>query len=556
MFSGTRIRAMHRENIFRALLTAFVIAFGLGCRKSEPPPPPPSVVAVSPDTVARVHWLGKRRLDLEADAYYLSRVWSLPETARLQAQTFDRFSTGAWRFLLGEAAAAQIPPAMLRPLFDDLAQEEVYLEVRVPTNSQPAQACLAIHVPARRAGIWETNLAIAAELLAGSLAVAEPARHGWTIQRTNAPNRIALTRVGEWTVVGVGPEKNPLFAEITARILRDSAPLPASPTNFWLEADFDLPRLAACFPTLNPQLSTNNSQPTTLNRFLLTVTGDGGNVIVHGQLTFGEPLPIQLEPWHIPLDLIHEPLIGFTAVRGIQPWLASWKTWSDLQIGAPPDQLYLWALEGSSFQTYLAAPLPDAGQKVSGLTDLLLQKGNPWLALRGYVSLDRASDSNGVTWGNLPTIRPFIKSAGVGADGWLVAGLLPDTGVADRRPPPAGMIQDILGRTNLVYYDWEVTGPRVASGLELGQTARQILRQAQMSLDSASLNWLGVLVPRLGTSATIVSLTAPNQLAFARKSTLGFTALELHLLADWLESPQFPRGLHSMLAQPGNEGAR
>jgi hypothetical protein len=114
------------------------------------------------------------------------------------------------------------------------------------------------------------------------------------------------------------------------------------------------------------------------------------------------------------------------------------------------------------------------------------------------------------------------------------------------------MIQDILSRTNLVYYDWEITGPRVTSGLELGQTARQILRQAQMSLDSASLNWLGVLVPRLGTSATIVSLTAPNQLAFARKSTLGFTALELHLLADWLESPQFPCGLHSMLAQPGN----
>jgi hypothetical protein len=241
---------MHLGKIFPALLTTFVIAFGLGCRKSEPPPPP-SVVEVSPDTIARVHWLGKRRLDLEADAYYLSRVWSLPETARLQAQTFDRFSTGAWRFLLGEAAAAQIPPAVLRPLFDDLAQDEVYLEVRVPTNSQPAQACLAIHVPARRAGIWETNLAIAAELLAGSLAVAEPARHRWTIQRTNAPNRIALTRIGEWTVVGVGPEKNPLFAEITARILRDAAPLAGSPTNFWLEADFDPARFVPRISSLN-----------------------------------------------------------------------------------------------------------------------------------------------------------------------------------------------------------------------------------------------------------------------------------------------------------------
>ena len=535
---------MHPGKNFPALLAAVAIAFGLGCRKSEPPPPP-SIVAVSPDAVTRVHWLGKGRLDLQANAYYLSRVWSLPETARLQAQTFDRFSTGAWRFLLGEAAAAQIPAAVLRPLLDDLAREEVYLEVRVPTNAKPSQACFAIRVPTLRAGIWETNLAITAELLARRPAVADPARHGWTIQRTNAPDRITLTRIGEWTVVGIGPEQNPLCAEITARILRDAAPLPASPANFWLEADLDPARLAGV-------LGRAATLPKNMPRVSFNVTGDGGNVIVHGQLTFPEPLPIQLEPWHIPMDLVHEPLIGFTAIRGIQPWLASWKTWNDLQMGAPPDQLYLWALEGSPFQTYLAAPLPNAAQKVSDLTELLLQKGNPWLASRGYISLDRASDSNGATWGNLPTIRPFIKSAGVGADGWLFAGLLPDTGVADRRPPPAGMIQDILSRTNLVYYDWEITAPRVASGLELGQTARQILRQAQISLDSASLNWLGVLVPRLGISDTIVSLTAPNQLAFARKSTLGFTALELHLLADWLESPQFPCGLHSMLAQPGN----
>jgi len=39
-------------------------------------------------------------------------------------------------------------------------------------------------------------------------------------------------------------------------------------------------------------------------------------------------------------------------------------------------------------------------------------------------------------------------------------------------------------------------------------------------------------------------------LTFARKSTLGFTALELHLLADWLESPRFPHGLHTFPAPP------
>src|ERR1700690_1014814 len=119
---------MHLGKIFPALLTACVLASSPGCRKSEPPPPP-SVLTESPDAVARVHWLGKDQLDLRANPYYLSRGGALPETTRLQAQTFDRLSTGAWRLLLGDAAAAQIPKAVLRPLLDDLALDEVCLEV-------------------------------------------------------------------------------------------------------------------------------------------------------------------------------------------------------------------------------------------------------------------------------------------------------------------------------------------------------------------------------------------------------------------------------------------
>ena len=169
-----------------------------------------------------------------------------------------------------------------------------------------------------------------------------------------------------------------------------------------------------------------------------------------------------------------------------------------------------------------------------------MQQGNPWLATNGYISFDRAPDGNGVTWGNLPDIKPFIKFAGNDSSGWLYAGLFPDTN-AVAPPPPAGLIQDILRRTNLVYYDWEVTGPRLQPTLQVAQTARLILRQPQLSLDSASLTWLGSIIPRLGTSATIINRTGPAELTLYRRSTLGLTAFELHLLTGWLESPQFPR---------------
>ena len=522
------------------LFALLIFTFGSGCQKSTAliPAAPPTVL--SPDTIARVHWLGKRRLDLEADAYYVSRVWSLPETTRLQSQTFDRLATGSWRLLLGDLAATQIPPAVLRPLFDDLAQEESYLEIRAATNASPAFV-LAVHVHARRAGFWETNLAIATYLLAGKPAVADPVIHGWTIQQTNAPQRIQLTRVGDWTIIAAGPEQNSLLPEIITRIQRDHVPFVSSGTNLWLEANLDLTRLATVFPTFHFPLST-------LNRLSLTLTGDGANVITRAQLTFTQPLPLQLEPWHIPLDLIHEPLIGFTAGRGLQPWLAAWKNWQNLPIGTPPDQLFLWSVAGSPYQTYLAAPLPAARPSVAALTGWLLQRGNPWLATNGYLPFDRAADANGVTWGNLPDLKPFIRAVGTDADGWLFAGLLPDTNTVVT-PPSDGLMADVLSRPDLVYYDWEVTGMRLKPCLQLGQTARQIARQPQMPMDSASLSWLAVLIPRLGTSATTINLTAPDQLEFYRRATLGFTAPELHLLADWLESPQFPSGLHSIPPQ-------
>ena len=67
-------------------------------------------------------------------------------------------------------------------------------------------------------------------------------------------------------------------------------------------------------------------------------------------------------------------------------------------------------------------------------------------------------------------------------------------------------------------------------------------------LPPAAALWLKNLEPMLGDSTTLVTQTGPEQLGFTRNSTVGLTALELHLLADWLESPQFPRGLHTFPA--------
>ena len=521
--------------IYPILAVIFVLA--AGCEKrdltNQVPRPTSAAVTLSPDTIVRIRWTGRKHLDLDVNGYTTSRIWSLPETKLLQQQTSDKLATNILRGVLGDDAA-QIPPSVFRPLFDDIVLEESYFELRSNTNSQPPEWCFAIHANERRAGSWETNLVVFAEMLTGGAATTEPAVHGWTVQGARSTSRAIISHIGDWIVVGFGSRKNQLFEELADRIMHQGAP--ATSTN-WLDVYVDLNRAARVF-------SFSTKTNVELPRVQLAVTGDGSHVITDGRLMFSNALPVSAKVWQVPTNLIHEPLLSFTSVRGVESVIASSQLWKDLHIGAAPDQLFFWSLSGNAYETYLAAPSANAGQEISALTDFLLQRGNPWLAKNGYINFHRASDSNGVVWGDVSSITPFIRAAGEGNDHWLYGGLLLAPNSKTNVPSTAPI--DFVQQTNLVYYDWELTGQLLPARLALLQTARQIGRAPQMATDCDSLNWLGVLIPRLGPCETTVKQTGPNQLAFHRKSTIGLTAIELHLLADWLESSRFPRGFHSV----------
>jgi hypothetical protein len=535
--------------LFRPTFTLVLVLFLAGCQRSPLSHSVSSSTNLSADTIASVHWLGKRQLDLDGDAYFFSRIWSLPETARLQSQTFDRFSTGIWRVLLGEQVGARIPGAVLRPLLDELMERESYLEIRATPGLAPCFV-LATQVSSRYAGIWETNTAIAAGLICGVSEIANHSTNGWTIAGThNGAFRVSLTWVAGWAVIASGPIQNEMADEIMDRIRSNGVPFVSSGTNFWFEADIKPAHLLTAYPFLSlasRKSVTNDKEPTllsffdlhpsSLNQIHLALSGDGGNVITRARLAFTQTNAVELEPWRIPVELLHGPLASLTAMRGVSSCLAHWPVWNRLSPGTAPDQFYLWSLSGTPYQIYLAAPWSAAN--VASLTGNLLQNGNPWLAAHDYISFDRMSNGNGVTWGNLPDIKPFIRSVSTSSDSWLYAGLFPDTNTA-ALPPPSGLIQDILRRTNLVYYDWEVTGSRLPSTMELAGTVRLIARQPQMPLDSPAAIWLRALTLRLGTSATIITRTGPDELTVLRRSTIGLTAVELHLLTGWLESPNF-----------------
>ena len=97
-----------------------------------------------------------------------------------------------------------------------------------------------------------------------------------------------------------------------------------------------------------------------------------------------------------------------------------------------------------------------------------------------------------------------------------------------------------LGRTNLLFYHWEITAERLQEIRSLSQLMLLLSGHFQFNTQSAAAKWLDRISPTLGNTVTEITQTAPDEWAFKRKSPGGLTAIELVALANWLEATNFP----------------
>jgi hypothetical protein len=564
-------RANWRLGAGLGLVVMVGLGWVAGCKKSAPegelakPGESKREAQITAQTnlAARIHWLGKKRLATETNATYFMGIWNLPESVKLEEQTLEKLSTAPWRFWGAKSTPEPAPtnqsPSVTYPLsgafkqvLEDLLNEECYVEIATQTN-QPTEAVVAVRLSPDRSKLWQTNLASVVESLGGSRAVSDKSGTGWQSTIANRPpgltNAQAFTaefrRVGDWTLVGLAQQRPSLLGEMASRLQRNSAPFPAQKTNFWAEAELNLAVLAGVFPGL--------SSPRDLPRVFLTLIGDGERIQARGRLNFPKEVPLQVDPWNIPTNLIREPLISFTAVQGFGRWLGEQKLWKDASLGPAPNQIYFWALDGAPLQGFFAVPHPNASNLVSRLNDYLMHQLNPKLAHYEMGEFVHSKSGIGADWTGNPFIAPFTEYAPLQEGEFMWGGLLRSKS-PNRATVPEELSRQVLGHTNLVYYDWEVTEPRLRDWLYNSQFTRFFFGKPQLPPASASLRWLIVVGQKLGNCATVVNRTGPAQLSFVRQSNAGLTAPELQLVADWLESPDFPRGLHSLLATNEADG--
>jgi hypothetical protein len=311
-----------------------------------------------------------------------------------------------------------------------------------------------------------------------------------------------------------------------ARIKRDHSPFAASVTNFWLDVNFNVSRQA-----------TQSDLPAMLPEISLTMIGDGRKVLTRGRLNFSGAVPTVSESWNIPTNFLGGDLSSFTALRAGTQQLLS-RFWSKFETNSPPQEFYSWSDSGVPMQTYGAVPVVDASNAVSRFTDFVLGKADAWFTTNDMVKFQRAKAFNGLEWKGVPYIAPFVKSTETSGQSFIVGGFFPLVGA--NQPLTQQLLARIHDQTNLVYCDWESTGPRLEQWTYITQLLRLFMERPQLPGNSAAVKWLEAMSKRLGPCSTEIVRHNDQEFSFTRSGSVPFTAIELQLLIDWTQSPEFP----------------
>ncbi|MFO1477013.1 MAG: hypothetical protein U1F98_10230 [Verrucomicrobiota bacterium] len=494
------------------------------------------------DGILRLHWMGKKQLGIEAGAYSLMRIWTLDASVKVQNQSLDRLASAPWRLLLGPAQVTNIYTLALRPLLNDVVQEETYFEIRDRTNTSP-DCAFAIRLDPRHSGQWETNLALAVQSLFGQWPTQQGGR-GWILSRAGSPGRVELTRAGNWTLLGLSGGDNVLVQEWIGRINKTGTPVRTERPHLWLELDVNAARFAAL---------SGNTAPA-LPRVSFTLTGDGADVVARAFLDFSSSIQPPTTAWTVPTDILSESVVEFSALRDVDNLLG-------LSPAAPalPGQVFSWAPTSMPGQWCWATPLPPGlpgGLVVTNLAGL----AGALLASHAAGELAVMSNPDGAIWNGVPGAAPFFKIIQSGGRDWLMGGTLANADIVTNLPValyPLPGVSELSARlqamTNVFFYHWEATEPRVESAFLLAQAFRAAFRGTPIPMESRSVDWLKAITSRSGSCTTILRQTGPAQLTLERTSPTGFSALELAVLVDWLESPWFPLGLWSTSVAPAGQ---
>jgi hypothetical protein len=478
------------------------------------------------NVAARYHCAGSAQLTGNTNLSTLQKALALHSAEAVEDLALQRVSgllAGSFQFGTNESAASS-----LEPLLSDVLHTES-LGSFGGSAANPLNFVLALRLDAKRAQLWRDNLGKAFGGPGEKFTAEE--FDGWRWNR-GAAGSFWIVPARGWLVAGRGDEFLPLQVEYLQQVSRQGRPVPPLQDN-WLEADVDWARLAAWLPDWSQLLKPA--------RIKINFSSRKDNLRLTARVIYPGAIPWKPGSWQIPAEHVSSPLLSFTAGQDVAAFLNLSPAFSRLDDHPFTNQFYTWANNEWPLLTFMAWPVANATNALEKLSIEAPAAFNPELKQFNGTELLWLANQRKLVLSNLRVMAPSLEAVQDKAGEFLLLSMFPRLGA--NKPAPDELFKQINGRTNLVYYDWELTGPRLEQWRLFG---RVLLNRPRLHPEKMSYSrliedkWMAELTPLAGNTVTQITLVAPNELSVVRNAPIGFSGIEMFLLAEWLSAIDSP----------------
>ncbi len=241
----------------------------------------------------------------------------------------------------------------------------------------------------------------------------------------------------------------------------------------------------------------------------------------------------ELEAWKIPDGIIRDPVIRFSAARGIAPLVEQVPWLKMLCGGKAPGQVTAWAQPEVTFRNWFAVPVEDGKARITAVHDSLKSYFGTTNAPGQYIGrLILNSNSTAMAVFDLKACTPTMSAVEQGGQTYLVNGFFSPMRTTNAIPPE---LRSRVERSEIAWYEWEITGESARNWNVLAQFNRLAQREAPNPVNARGLKWLMATAPKLGNSVTELTRVSPTRYELHRKSDIGLNGLELVWLSRWLD---------------------
>ena len=472
----------------------------------------------APSPGCRFHCAGPGPIQADTNLVAINKIFGLPST-----KAFGRLAAAGISGLLAQDFGLGTNEApLIAPLLADFLGNESagYCD---GSAGKPLGFVVALKLDASEAAVWRTNLT---QAFGGPGAgFTDEGFKGWRWSKT-ASEPVWLVPAGEWLLAGRGEVLAPFRTQYLQAIKHQGRPIPLAKDN-WLEADLDCERLAAWMPDWVHLL-----RPA---RIEATVKLEKSVFREEAHVFYPTPVAWASRVWHVPTNLIGGPLTSFTAGQDISAYVNLSPAFSDICGSLLTNQFCAWASGAMPLQNYIAWPVTDATEALKAIGAKAPAEFNADLKRINGGELQWQPDGNRLVLVNLGMFGPAIEATQDAGTPFLLANMFPIS--PGMEPIPQELLKEIIGRTNLVYYDWEFTGPRLQDWRMLGaalMSYRQMNSPRMVAAEKMEARWLGALRPLMGNSVTLVTRASPTELSIIRNSPIGLSSIEIYMLSNWL----------------------